>query len=176
MVTNKNITQLELKELLKYNPETGVFTWLNPTSYRVKKGDQTGYNHQTLDGKSYLQTSIHRRKYYLHRLVWLYLYGALPVNQIDHINGDGTDNRFCNLREVTHLSNAKNQKLKSTNTSGVCGVHWDKARKKWAVSLTHARKEYRFGRYIDWFDAVCARKSAEYKFGFHENHGQVRPL
>ena len=142
----------------------------------MKVGDRVGNIYKSNDGKSYYQTSINYKKYFLHRLIWLYMTGKLPSGQIDHEDGDGLNNKWLNLRDVSHSENAKNQKLRSTNKSGVCGVHWDKSRGKWSASLTYNRKDVRLGRYDDWFDAVCARKSAENKFNFHENHGQVRPL
>ena len=93
------ITQQRLKEVLNYNPDTGDFTWLNPTSFRVQVGDTAGYRHKTQDGKEYIQTSIDGVKHYGHRLAWFYMTGEFPAGQIDHINGDGTDNRWSNLND-----------------------------------------------------------------------------
>lgn len=170
------ITQQRLREVLHYDPSTGKLTWLNPPSFRVKKGDVAGYKHKTLDGKSYIQTSIDNVKYYAHRLVWFYVTGQFPQGQIDHINGNGTDNRWCNLRVVSHLDNSKNQKLRSNNSSGVTGVYWSKERKKWCASITVRGKTIPLGRYDKIIDAIDSRKKAECKYKFHENHGQVRPL
>ena len=130
------ITQERLREVLEYTPDTGDFTWLNPTSFRVRQGDVAGYSHKTQDGKTYIQTSIDGVKHYGHRLAWFYMTGQFPTEQIDHINGDSTDNRWCNLREVSHVGNSKNQKLRSTNSSGVTGVYWSESRQKWCASIT----------------------------------------
>lgn len=161
---------------MHYNPQTGEFTWLNPTSFRVKKGDIVGYSHKTQDGKTYIQTAIDGVKYYAHRLAWFYMEGCWPDGQIDHINGDGTDNRWCNMRVVTHHDNSKNQKLRSTNTSGVVGVFWSEERQKWCASITVKGKSIALGRYDDMVDAIDARRKAELEHRFHENHGSERAL
>lgn len=170
------ITQKRLKEVLSYNPDTGHFTWLNPTSFRVRVGDIAGYNHKTPDGKTYIQTSIDGFKCYAHRLAWLYMLGEYPSEQIDHINGNGTDNRWSNLREVSHITNSKNQKLRSTNSSGITGVYWSEQRQKWCASITVKGKSIALGRHDTKEEAVEARKQAEREHGFHENHGSDRPL
>ena len=170
------ITQERLKKVLNYNPDTGDFTWLNPTSFRVQVGDIAGYHHKTQDGKVYIQTSIDGVKHYGHRLAWFYMTGEFPAGQIDHINGDGTDNRWSNLRSVTHAANSKNQKLRSTNTSGVTGVYWAEARGKWCASITVEGKTISLGRHDTIEEAKEARLKAERDYGFHENHGSVRPL
>lgn len=170
------ITQQRLKEVLEYNPGTGDFIWLNPTSFRVKIGDKAGYHHKTQDGKVYIQTSIDGVKHYGHRLAWFYMTGEFPTEQIDHINGDGTDNRWCNIREVTHADNSKNQKLRSTNSSGITGVYWSEGRGKWCASITVKGKTISLGRHDSIDEAAQARSKAERDHGFHENHGSVRPL
>ena len=170
------ITQQRLKEVLNYNPETGDFTWLNPTSFRVQVGDTAGYRHKTQDGKVYIQTSIDGVKHYGHRLAWFYMTGEFPAGQIDHINGDGTDNRWSNLRNVTHAANSKNQRLRSTNSSGVTGVHWSEDRGKWCASITVEGRTVSLGRHDTLEEAKDARLKAERDYGFHENHGSVRPL
>jgi hypothetical protein len=172
----KMITQSELKTLIKYEPSTGIFTWIIPTSLRVNKGDEVGYRQSNQCGNIYLQTSIHKIKYYLHRLAWLYMTGELPTKQIDHINGKGTDNCWSNLREVSHHVNSKNQRLRSTNTSGVTGVCWSESRKKWCASITVKGKTIPLGRHEEKDKAIKVRKNAERDFNFHPNHGQVKPL
>lgn len=109
----------------------------------------------------------------LHRVVWEEANGPIPEGlDIDHINGDTRDNRLSNLRVVTHSDNLKNCKRRTDNKSGVTGVRWDKVRSKWAVQITSQGNKLALGRFDDWFEAVCARKSADNYYGFHENHGR----
>ena len=109
----------------------------------------------------------------LHRVVWEEANGPIPDGmEVDHINGDTKDNRLENLRIVTHSDNLKNTKIRTDNKTGVVGVRWDKWRSKWAVQITSQGKMKPLGRYTDFFEAVCARMSANNRYGFHPNHGR----
>jgi len=169
MASQKNsiLTQSYLKEILHYDPETGIFTRIIDRHYMHKKGAVLGS--VTVGG--YMAINLDALPRPSHRLAWLYMYGEFPKGQIDHINHDRTDNRIKNLRVVSHKENGRNQKLGSNNTSGVNGVHWDKARKKWKAIIKVNYKNIQLGRFDNFFDAVCARKSADIRYGFHPNHG-----
>ena len=103
---------------LTYDPVSGIFRWLQPTSLSVKKGDQAGY----VSVAGYRQIRLYGKPYYSHRLAWLYMTGYWPDDEIDHINGRPGDDRWCNLREATRQENALNQGIRSNNNSGVKGV------------------------------------------------------
>lgn len=156
-----------LKEYLSYNPDTGIFTWIKPTSSRVKAGSIAGGDR----GKGYLSVCINGNKYYLHRLAWFFMTGKWPEHQVDHINHIKTDNRWVNLREVTLLENQKNQAPHKNNESGVTGVQWHKAARKWCSVICVKGKNKHLGLFEDKFEAICARLSANNKYGFHANHG-----
>jgi len=91
------ITQADVKELLQYETETGVFYTLNG---KVSGGKNS---------KGYVLLRVKGEKHYAHRVAWLYVNGEWPVNQIDHINGIKSDNRIENLRQVTHQQNQFNK-------------------------------------------------------------------
>ena len=160
------ISQEQLKNLFGYCPDTGVFIRKVQTCNRVRKGDVAGSLHPL----GYLTIRIGRKNYYAHRLAWFYVYGKWP-QQVDHINHDKADNRLCNLRNVTDVENRKNQTLRTDNSSGVCGVAWDKHYSKWKAHIGTNRKPKTLGYFDDVFDAICVRKSAEARFGFHQNPG-----
>ncbi len=107
-----------------------------------------------------------------HRIAWFLVHGYWP-KEIDHINGARTDNRLCNLREVDRITQRRNQKLGSNNTSGLHGVYWHKNQKKWfaAIKINNVLKH--LGSFKNFFEACCARKSAEAKYNFHPNHGRT---
>ena len=139
------ITESELKEILHYDQDTGNFIWLVSLSTKTKVGSIAGSNK---DG--YKRVMINNKRYYLHRLAWLYVNGSYPKKFIDHINGNKGDNRICNLRDVSHSGNMQNRRLTSkNNTSGYLGVCWEKSHKKWRAQITVDGKTIRLGRFKD---------------------------
>lgn len=162
------ITQSNLKDILMYNRLSGEFFWSAKASH-----PRAGMLAGCVNGCGYSQIKIKGVTYYAHRLAWLYVYGEFPENQIDHINHIRSDNRWCNLREVTHQENSMNRNLDIDNTSGVIGVSWSKRDNKWYSRIKINSKEKYIGLFEDKFEAICARKSANNKYGFHSNHGNV---
>ena len=160
------INQKALKEILSYDPETGGFIWLIAPANCMKAGDAAG----TLD-RGYVQIGIKGKLYRAHRLAWLITYGEWP-RELDHINHIRDDNRIANLREVTRQENCKNRSPSKRNKSGVCGVCWNKASNKWLAMICVNSKNTYLGAFIDKFEAICARKSAENKHDYHTNHGR----
>jgi hypothetical protein len=153
------ITQARLKELLNYDPETGLFVWR--VTRRVKAGTIAGSKHPT---QHYIAIKIDGVLYKAHRLAWLYEYGIWPPNEIDHINRVRTDNRLENIRLATKAENAQNRKTRTDNSSGMTGVSWHKRDKKWRVYIGK-------GKYLGYFDAledaIAARKEAEKLYFTH---------
>lgn len=146
------LTVERLKEVLHYNPETGVFTWRVRLSNRVNVGD-IAKSRQVND---YLCARIDNKLYLLHRLAWLYVYGGWPKTEVDHINMDRADNRIANLREVTSGENKMNTGLRKNNTSGVRGVSWFGSRNKWVARATIGGRIHVIGYFTDIEDAKQA--------------------
>jgi hypothetical protein len=162
-----NITQERLQNLFNYDPETGKLVWKDGKRKQKKKnGIAGGFNE-----KGYCRIWVDGGLYYAHRLIWLYLYGEVPDGQIDHINHKKSDNRAENLRVVSRADNAKNTPLPKTNNSGVIGICYNKAAGKLQAQIQVNGKSIYLGLFDNLFDACCARKSAENKYGFHKNHG-----
>jgi len=109
-IESQEINQEEIKKILEYNPETGVFIWIKVSRFHKEKTGSVAGTSQPSRGKIYIKIGINGRSYAAHRLAWLYMYGYLP-KCIDHMNGDSTDNRICNLNEVTVIQNAQNHTL-----------------------------------------------------------------
>lgn len=160
------ITQEYLKSKFDYDPETGILSRKNP-DWRCKGG--------WVDHEGYLRFTVFGKDNKAHRLIWMYVNGEWP-NQIDHINGVRTDNRICNLRNITHLENMKNQRIYKNNKSGVMGVYWDKDAGKWRACIRIAKKLYNLGYFKDLELAKELREFAAKECGFHENHGNKLTL
>ena len=151
------LTAEKLRELLHYEPETGIFTRKVSTAHNVKVGDVAG----SQDRHGYLRIMVQSRRYKAHRLAWLYVYGEWPTDQIDHINRIRADNRIANLREVTNKQNLQNAGKSSHNTSGHTGVYWYKRDSKWVAHIRHNHKLIHLGYFNTIEEAIAARKAAE---------------
>jgi hypothetical protein len=135
------LTQVELKQQLHYEPETGIFTRLVSNSPTTKVGEVAG----TLNKNGYVYIFTLFQRYRAHRLAWLYMTGSMPNLHIDHINGIRSDNRFCNLREATNEQNCKNRKRTVANKSGFKGVSWSNHANKWVAFATVNGKRKNLG-------------------------------
>lgn len=123
------LTQDSLKQILIYNPDTGIFNW-KVGGKKKSVIRPAGTKHS----KGYIVISIMGRRFFAHRLAWLYVTGDWPKNQIDHRNGERDANHFGNLRDVTHSENQQNQRVaRGVNKSGLLGV--SKNGKKWRASI-----------------------------------------
>lgn len=114
----KQLTQSRLRELFSYSPEDGLFRRLVSTNNRVKVGDVAG----NVRSDGYVKVRVDFDMHYAHRLAWLYMTGEFPIQKIDHISGDKSDNRFANLRDVSAFTNNQNIQPR-TNRSREPGVH-----------------------------------------------------
>lgn len=170
----------DLNQYLSYCEKTGNLYW----KPRKNKGFNTKFAGKvanrlmpaTKSQKQYQMVKVLGYEILAHRAIMMMRGCDLGALHIDHVNGDGTDNRLKNLRVVTRAENNKNRRRGSNNTSGVLGVTFISAIGKWRAQIKEGNKFFHLGYYSDWFDAVCARKAEEFKRGFHENHGSDRPL
>jgi hypothetical protein len=116
------ISVSELRRLLNYDPQTGVFTW-KARGRGVRAGKVAGSVKRDVGrNTAYVCVSIHQRHYYAHRLAWLYVHSKWPAEQIDHVDLDGTNNRIDNLRLATIRQNSANSPARKNNRLGVKGV------------------------------------------------------
>jgi hypothetical protein len=161
-VKKKRLTQERLKELTTYDPETGIFVWKKVTTNRVKIGSKIG----SVMANGYVSMAIDTRRYYAHRLAWLYTHGYFPENEVDHINRIRTDNRISNLREVSGSCNSRNACAPNGGATTVKGVAWYKRHKKWRARIRDINKSPFLGYYGSFDDAVCARLAAEQCLGW----------
>jgi hypothetical protein len=149
------ITAERLRQLLHYDPERGVFTWLSRPAERSWNTRFAGTRAGTINGLGYVVIGILGRRYKAHRLAWLYVHGEWPGRELDHINCDKSDNRIANLRPATRSQNIANSRARSDSTSGLKGVRWHESSRRWLARLTAGGK-----RHIGLFDTPEAAHAA----------------
>jgi hypothetical protein len=115
----EDLTQAQLKELLWYDPDTGVFRWRKERrGGAIAPWSVAGW----MESHGYVRIKVAERSYYAHRLAWLYMTGEHPAHEVDHKNGQRNDNVWANLRQADTKQNRWNSAIRSDNTSGVKGV------------------------------------------------------
>lgn len=162
--------KLAWHDLFEYNPITGKLFWKITRSNRAVAGKEAG----TIDKDGYVNVNTCGKVRKAHRIIWDMLYPDAPVQddgQIDHINHIRDDNRKINLRKVSVRGNRMNISHTCKNTSGVMGVSWCPKKNAWRAHITVCKRFKHLGYFSSLTDASAARKDAEIKYGFHENHG-----
>ncbi len=157
----ERLTQERLKDLLNYDPDTGIFAW-KVGRRGVKRGSIAG----TPNAYGYIRICIDGKNFYASRLAFLWVEGYFPENDVDHIDRDRSNNRWLNLREASRSCNMRNCGIICNNKSGVTGVSWDKLSSKWRSDITIYGKSVPLGRFKFFVEAVKARWEAEVKYNF----------
>lgn len=156
------ITAEFVRERLKYDPETGVFTWL-----RLRNSKRVGEEAKSLDVSGYVQINICGTVCKGHRLAWLYVHGEWPDGHIDHINGIRNDNRIANLRCVSGAVNTQNKRLGSCkNKTGYLGVHIGRGdpAKAYRAKIVINKRQIHLGGYATPEEAHQAYVAAKRKY------------
>lgn len=147
----------------------GILYWKTCRPGRVRVGDVAGCK----DRKGYLVVCLNGKTHMVHRVIWEMHNGPIPDgHQIDHIDHDRTNNLLSNLRAVCVTTNNRNSSKRADNQSGATGVYWDSINNRWVASIRVNKRVVYLGRFQEFEDAAKARKLAESKYGFHENHGK----
>lgn len=165
-----------LRQLLRYEPETGKLFWrprpveMFPATGRGgAKGAAARWNARdankeaftTVCRKGYRTGSVFGQMHRAHRVIWAISTGAWPAFQVDHRDGDPGNNQLLNLREATCAENAQNRRVPVVNTSGFKGVYWHTRRKLWQASIGHNGRIHYLGYFATREEANSARLTAE---------------
>lgn len=134
----------------------------------ARKGSEAGWE-MTCGKLKYRSVQIEYKSYLAHRIIWLMEKGYWPET-IDHIDGNGLNNKIENLRDVKFKENLKNRTTQSNSNTGISGV--TKRGGKWRVRINDNKTRINIGNFSDFFEACCARKSAERGLDYHLNHGR----
>lgn len=160
-----SLSQTELKEMFLYEPETGFLRWKDARSNMIKNSKAGCKN-----ASGYLIVSINSKSHRVQRVIWMYIFGHIPDGfYIDHINGNKTDNRLCNLRLATNSQNQQNRPAPQNNSSGYRGVTWHKQANKWMARICHHGKREMLGLFETAEEAYEAYKSKASEIYTHVN-------
>lgn len=171
-----------LRNILSYDPETGVLTWrCRPAGLFKCERDAMLWNAKNAGRQAftclqagYLAGAVFGKTIRAHRVIWALHYGKWPDQDIDHISGDRTDNRIANLRCVSRAENCRNKTRQVRNKSGRTGVHWCTTNSKWVASICFNAKSRHLGMFRSLAKAIEARARAERALGFHANHDRLK--
>lgn len=154
------MNQIELKQLLWYDKHTGIFRWRHGRKYGlIKPWSEAGWS----DG-GYIRIQIGSKPYLAHRLAWLYEQGEWPAQDVDHINGNRSDNRICNLRDVARQTNAQNRReAPKGSTSKMLGVSRHRNTDKWVAGIYVQGKRKHLGVFDTAEQAQAAYLDAKRK-------------
>lgn len=143
---DSGLTAKQLRAALVYEPDTGLFIWRarkKGARFNTWAGRRAGASR---DG-GYVVIRIDYRLYRAHRLAWLYMRGRWPRTEIDHINGDPSDNRWANLRLATSSQQKINATRRKDNTSGYRGIWWEKRRSHWIAEIIAGGQKHYLGSF-----------------------------
>lgn len=171
-----------VRQLLRYDPASGKLFWryrprwlfASDRAHKVWNARYAGAEALAYtDNHGYRMGAILKQRHMKsHRAIWAIVHGKWPDEFIDHINGDRSDNRIVNLREASRQDNQRNVAMNHRNRSGTLGVYWLKKCRRWWAYIGSGGARETLGYFEKKSDAVAARKSAEQRLGYHENHGR----
>ena len=156
-----------------YNPDNGEFRWVKIPRGARRDGvcgtihtDRRGYRSRIISAGGY--------SYKAHRIAWFKVYGLPIPKEIDHVDGDGTNNAIKNLRASDSSKNKRNRHMQSNNVSGFTGVRRHSNGNGWIAAIQVNGKSIHLGYFMNLEEAIRARVSAEQKYNFTPRHGRKK--
>lgn len=175
----KNKTPLtadRLRELIDYEPETGVFTWRARPDHRSFSSRRAGTECGTICPLGYRRIGVDGRLYPAGRLAWLHVHGKWPNVFIDHKDRQRDHDAIANLRECSPAQNARNSTIPKDNTSGLKGVRWNVMARKWTAQISHGGKLRALGTFVTKEEGHAAYlAAAKAAFGEFATDGTPAP-
>lgn len=141
-----DLTADQVRSLFNYDALTGDFSWKTLPRNSKSKKLIVGIK----ESLGYLRVKILGKKYTLHRVIWLWVYGSWPDEEVDHVNGIRDDNRLDNLRQSNRTMNNQNRHYAhSNNKLGLMGVYWNKQSSLYRASIQVNNHKIHLGSFRD---------------------------
>lgn len=174
-----------LKKFILLDVETGTIFWKDRVledfpskktwlSFQSRFAGKRCGTYKAPDG--YYRVTVNKTVQLVHRIIWALYYGEWPAKQLDHIDGDTTNNKISNLREVTGQQNQANSK--STKGSSIYkGVHWCNTSKRWVAKLMFNYKNV-FTKHCNTEEeaAIAYNEAAKFWFGKYSKQNMIKEL
>lgn len=159
------LTAERLREVVDYDPLTGIFTRKVRLAQRHQIGDRADFSINAGPMTGYRRLAVDSKRYLAHRCAWLFVHGEWPAEMLDHINGEKGENQIANLRKASAGMNVENQRRprKDNRTSRFLGVYWQAANQKWRARITTKGKAIHIGLFVDEEAAHAAYVEAKRK-------------
>lgn len=166
------MTYEEAHKLFIYCSSTGKLFWRVPRRKTVFAGEEAG-SIQKYGRTFYRAVGYNENLFLSHRVIWLMLTGFWPLKGIDHLDGDGLNNRIENLRDTGQKKNQQNRRKNKNNTSGDTGVYWNKKLGKWQAQIGLVGGKKYLGLFEEKEKAVKVYEEAKQRYGFSKRHGKT---
>ena len=160
---------VKLRNELAYEPETGLFKWLQSGSGR--RADLVAGCVKGKGSNIWRRIVFDQQEYTSGQLAWVFMEGVLPDFIIDHIDQDPLNDKWMNLRRGDKCIVQRNAKKSSRNKTGITGVKWHKTSSKYHAFIGIGGKQKYLGSSADFFEVVCIRKKAEIQYNYSPKHG-----
>ena len=169
------IDPIAVRAEFRYLPETGELIrdtaiWENKKGLKGAKSEKP-YAHRSGTGKTYLRIGFQGKYVYAHRIIWVWMTGEQPEH-IDHLDGDGLNNKWENLRSVSQADNNRNCRIHRKTASGISGITYRKDSNRWRVRVGKNNSVVTVGTFRTIEDAIAARDKAFTELGYTVNHGK----
>lgn len=167
---------MTVRDTFDYDPVSGILTRKSSKARWVKPGSVAGSRTVRKSGKTYILVKMGPKTYLAHRLIYLYMTGRFPVGEVDHADGNGTNNAWSNLSVGTRRDNCLNVRRRRDNSSGHTGISFCKGKQKWHAYISTENGRVHLGFFIELDDAVRVRQEAVERYNYKAGHGSDRPI
>lgn len=171
LAKEKNLSHKHVKECFHYEPSSGKLTWKISKARCVKIGQEAGW----MRSDGYRQVEVDGTKFLVHRLIYFFIEGKFPPKEIDHIDGNKSNNRWNNIRACSRSENMSNAGPRRNNKLGIRGVYYDPKRRRYITRIRKGCTKKYIGSFKTKEEAARAYQEEQSKiFGEYAYPGETK--